>query len=111
MNLIILQCDVVLEDAVPLFCENSPRGQIPGLPNNAFVLLLLLLLLVLLLPSPQNWRVLACGERLTKPDLVGLCARLGRDELLEVADGVVGVALDSNLERGTSGGGRRGEAR
>jgi len=53
MNLIIFQSDMVLEDAVPLFCEDSPRCQISGLSNDAFVLLLLPLVLVLLhIPPP-----------------------------------------------------------
>jgi hypothetical protein len=34
---------------------------------------------------------------LLKADLLGARSRLGRDELLEVADGVVGVALDPHL--------------
>lgn len=34
---------------------------------------------------------------LLKADLLGARSRLGRDELLEVPDGVVGVALDPHL--------------
>ena len=52
MNLIIFQSDMVLEDAVPLFCEDSHRCQISGLSNDAFVLLLLLPIVLVLLHIP-----------------------------------------------------------
>jgi hypothetical protein len=97
MDFVVFQGDVVLEDAVPAHsvsrqrwggaaCAMEERGSALVISNEC----------ARALKHPKTQQE-AQNAPLLEPDLFGACAGLRGDELLQVSDGVIRVAFNSDL--------------
>jgi len=85
VNFVVLQSDVVLENAVPARQVNKRESWKEQSTRESSA------------NTSTTRRQSSSNVPLLKPDFFGARACLRRNELLQIADGVIGIALDSNF--------------